>query len=123
MTRDRHLPWIERLINDAQKAGDFDDLFGSGKPIAGLERTYEPAWWARSFIERERAGAARIALAIRIRGNLPRVLAQRDESSIRRQLREYNDEIDGLNSGLEWADRLEPLDVDRILLEWSARHS
>jgi len=34
--------------------GQFDDLPGKGKPIAGLDRPYDPAWWAKKFVERER---------------------------------------------------------------------
>lgn len=36
------------------EAGEFDDLPGSGKPIPDLDRPYDPEWWAKKLIERER---------------------------------------------------------------------
>lgn len=36
------------------EAGEFDDLPGAGKPIPDLDRPYDPEWWARKLIERER---------------------------------------------------------------------
>lgn len=47
-------PWIERKIREAAEAGEFDDLEGSGKPIPDIDVPYDPAWWARRWVERDR---------------------------------------------------------------------
>lgn len=39
-------------IRKAIARGDFDDLPGSGEPIA-LPDLHDPEWWIRSLIERE----------------------------------------------------------------------
>ena len=45
----------ERLIAEAQGRGEFDNVAGSGQPIADLDRSRPPGWWAARWIERERA--------------------------------------------------------------------
>lgn len=46
--------YAERLIREAQERGEFDDLPGAGKPLADLDASYDPAWWARRLLARER---------------------------------------------------------------------
>lgn len=120
---DEHLPWFERLIRDAEAAGEFDDLPGEGEPIADLDRPYAAGWWAKRFMERERLNEAAIELAARIRRELPRLLAGRDEPVVRERLHAYNREIGVINTGLPDAERLAPLDIDRILSDRRRRHS
>lgn len=46
--------WIEEIITNAQKRGEFDDLPGTGKPIPGAGKKDDDLWWIRSWIERNR---------------------------------------------------------------------
>lgn len=123
MARPDHLPWVERVIRDAEAAGEFDDLVGTGKPIDDLDRHYEPAWWARRFIERQGRNDAAADVAARLRRELPHVLADRDEGTVRKRLEAYHDEIVSINHGLASNDRLEPLDVEQMLTDRARRHS
>lgn len=115
MSDDRHVPWFERLIRDAEAAGEFDELPGKGKPIGDLHRHYEAGWWARRFLERERLNDEAIELASRLRAELPRVLAGRDEEAVRARLDAYNEEIAAINAGLPEAQRLSLIDVELML--------
>ncbi len=45
---------VERRIRQAMERGEFDDLPGTGKPIPGAGETYDPLWWVRAWVERER---------------------------------------------------------------------
>jgi len=45
---------VERQIQDAMERGEFDSLPGAGKPIDGLDRPYDPAWWAKEWLRRNR---------------------------------------------------------------------
>lgn len=45
---------MERQIREAMERGEFERLPGAGKPIEGLDRPYDPAWWTRSWLRRER---------------------------------------------------------------------
>jgi hypothetical protein len=58
--------WVDMQIQQAMRRGDFDDLPGAGKPIAGLDRPHDPDWWVKRLIERERiTGVLPPALALR----------------------------------------------------------
>jgi hypothetical protein len=48
------LPLVERRIRDAVDRGDFDDLPGAGRPIPDVDVVYEPGWWVRKWVRRER---------------------------------------------------------------------
>lgn len=49
-----HETWVERKTREAVEAGEFDDPAGAGEPIPDLDRPYDPAWWARKWMERDR---------------------------------------------------------------------
>ena len=36
--------WVDGLINQARERGDFDNLPGTGKPIASLEQSTDELW-------------------------------------------------------------------------------
>ena len=58
--------WVDMQIQQAMRRGEFDDLPGAGKPIAGLDRPHDPDWWVKRLIERERiTGVLPPALALR----------------------------------------------------------
>ena len=117
------MPWVERVIRDAEAAGEFDDLAGRVVSIEDLDRNYEPGWWARRFIERQRRNDAAVEVAASLRRQLPHALAGRDAGTVRKRLEVYNEEIVAINRLLETNDRLQPLDVEQMLIERARRHS
>jgi len=44
---------IDEQIRMAQERGDFDNLPGKGKPLAGLNEPDDELWWVRRYISRE----------------------------------------------------------------------
>jgi hypothetical protein len=44
----------EQRIVEAIERGEFDNLPGAGKPIPGIDESYDEHWWIRSWLERER---------------------------------------------------------------------
>lgn len=46
--------FAERRIRDAIERGEFDDLPGEGQPLADAGVPYDPAWWVRRWIARNR---------------------------------------------------------------------
>ena len=46
--------WIEELIHNAHETGEFDDLEGAGKPIPGITDLYDPDWWVKKLLQREK---------------------------------------------------------------------
>jgi len=44
---------VEIAIQQAMRAGEFENLPGAGKPLTGLDGVRDPNWWIRRKIERE----------------------------------------------------------------------
>ncbi|MBT2586614.1 DUF1992 domain-containing protein [Arthrobacter sp. ISL-95] len=58
---------VEYLIRNAQKQGKFDNLKYAGKPIPDLGEHYDPDWWVKGLIQRERlSGIGPPAILLRI---------------------------------------------------------
>ncbi|MCW2824867.1 MAG: hypothetical protein JWQ91_1784 [Aeromicrobium sp.] len=57
--------WVEIQLQQAMRAGEFDDLPGAGKPIPGIDRPHDPDWWLKRLIEREKISVLPPALALR----------------------------------------------------------
>ncbi len=44
----------DREIRKAMERGEFDDLPGRGEPLPDAGRPYDPMWWVRRWLERNR---------------------------------------------------------------------
>lgn len=44
----------ENRIRQAIEEGKFDDLPGTGKPISDIDEPYDPMWWVRQWMRREK---------------------------------------------------------------------
>ena len=92
-TLEQRTLWVDQQIRSAMARGEFDDLPGTGKPIRGLETTYDPDWWVKNLIERERiTGVLPPPLALRredaeLDEQLDRETA---ESEVRRTVEDFN---------------------------------
>jgi hypothetical protein len=117
-----HEPWVERVIREAQEAGEFDDVAGTGEPIPDIDQPYDPAWWARRFIARERHREASAELARAVDRELPLVLADTVAHRIRSGLESINTRIAEHNASVPVGNDLPLLEVDRLLREWERRH-
>lgn len=84
--------FVEEQIRRAQERGDFDDLPGAGKPIEGLDRRYDPNWWAREFVGRIRQEDADRERSADLERKLTRVWGLARESDVRAAIAGLNDE-------------------------------
>jgi hypothetical protein len=50
----------ENRIRDAQAEGLFDNLTGLGRPLRCLEEPYDPNWWIRQWVRREKLKRAMV---------------------------------------------------------------
>lgn len=57
--------WVDLQVRRAIERGDFDDLPGAGKPIAGLGEHHDPEWWVKQLVERERIAVLPPSLQLR----------------------------------------------------------
>ena len=119
--------FVEQQIREAMEEGAFDNLQGKGEPIADLGREYDPDWWAKKLIEREKVSITPPALALRrtVEQTLERLSQLRDEMEVRRTIEALNAHIRKLNATIAEGPptNLAPLDVDAIVRSWRAATS
>jgi hypothetical protein len=125
-TLDATAQHVEHTIQQAMRRGDFDDLPGAGKPIAGLGGVQDPDWWIRRKIEREGlTGLGPPALTLRTEDE--RLESTLDALGTEAQVR---DALDDFNRRVREARRqllggppvfTRPRDVDAEVAAWRAR--
>ncbi|HEV8438063.1 MAG TPA: DUF1992 domain-containing protein [Methylomirabilota bacterium] len=117
--------WIEEQIQREQADGGFDRLEGHGKPIRGIDAPYDPLWWVKKLLEREKLSVLPPALEVRakVERALEDVWRVRDEDDVRARVGAINAEIARANrTAAEGPPTdLSPLDVDVVLAEWQSR--
>ncbi len=63
---DQHRHWADLRVEEAMRRGEFDDLPGAGKPLAGIDRPHDPDWWVKRMLAREQVRMAPPAIALRL---------------------------------------------------------
>jgi hypothetical protein len=118
--------WTERLIEEGRRAGAFEGLEGTGKPIDGLDGPHDEEWWVKAKLRREQIDALPPALAIRGERDtaVAAALESRDESEARHILEQINERIRYVNShtvsgppSTVWV-----VDIEAILDRWRETH-
>lgn len=119
--------WIEGLIHNAREAGEFDDLEGAGKPIPGITDPYDPDWWVKKLLQREKLTVLPPALELlrKVEVGLAALWSVRTEADVRARVGALNIEIAKVNSRVAEGPptRLASLDVDEIVSEWRGRRA
>ena len=117
--------WIEELIHQARAEGAFDELEGKGKPIPGLDAPYDPDWWVKKLLEREKLSVLPPALAVRAKVGraLEEIWRVRNEDEVRHRVTAINAEIVRANRTVIEGPptNLAPLEIDAVLAEWRRR--
>ena len=88
--------WLDAQIRNAMARGEFDNLPGTGKPIPGLDKPYDPDWWVKRLIERENiTGVLPPALALRKEDAEldERIDREPTEQDVRRLLADFNQRV------------------------------
>ncbi|MET0805950.1 MAG: DUF1992 domain-containing protein [Lacisediminihabitans sp.] len=125
---DARAQYVEIQIQQAMRRGDFDDLPGEGKPIRDLHEAYDPNWWIRQKIERERlTGLGPPALTLRtenaaLDGQLDAVASERQ---VREILDDFNSRIVAARRQLQGGPPVvtPTRDVDAEVDAWRARRA
>ncbi|WP_233205700.1 DUF1992 domain-containing protein [Cryobacterium sp. Y82] len=88
--------YVEMAIQQAIRRGEFDNLPGAGKPLANLERGYDPDWWIRQKIESEKiTGLGPPALTLRTENAEldARLDSVQSEAAVTEILRDFNSRV------------------------------
>ena len=119
--------WIDQQIKKAEDDGEFDDLPGKGKPIVNPTATYDPDWWAKEWVKRERISVLPPALELRrkVERELEGLARLRHERDVRGKIEALNVEIRRVNRSAVSGPMtsIAPLDVDEVVGRWKAERS
>jgi hypothetical protein len=114
--------WTERLIREGIERGEFDDLPGRGRPLAGLDEPRDELWWVRDKLRREQLDALPPSLALRRdrRQLLANLAAFEDEGGLRATVEELNGRIRHLNryGAAGPPSTVMVIDIDDVVARW-----
>jgi len=117
---------VERQIQEGIARGEFDNLPGAGKPLAGLDDPRDEEWWVKAKLRREQVSYLPPALAVRkeLEDALDQIAAATSEVTVRRIVAEINERIVHVNSHTITGppSTVMPLDVERVVERWTVRH-
>ncbi|ANH37416.1 hypothetical protein I601_0973 [Nocardioides dokdonensis FR1436] len=121
--------WVDQQIRVAMAQGEFDDLPGSGRPIADLGTEHDPDWWVKRLVEREQiTGVLPPSLQLRRDdAGLDDLLdALTVESEARREVEDFNARV--IRARYTVVDGTPPLitmprDVEATLGAWRERRT
>ncbi|HKA25296.1 MAG TPA: DUF1992 domain-containing protein [Candidatus Eisenbacteria bacterium] len=116
--------WREELIQLAREEGAFENLPGAGKPFTDLDQGYDPDWWVKKLVQREKVSVLPPALELlrKVEAELERIWKLSDESAVRERIAALNVEIARINARAAEGPptRLAALHADAIAAEWRA---
>ncbi len=116
--------WIDHQIRLGMERGEFENLPGKGKPLAGIDDPHDEDWWIKQKLKREGVSVLPPTLALRKELDDARaeIAAADSEATVRRLVAAINERVVRLNrltaSGPPTT--LMPLDVERTVREWRA---
>ncbi|HEY3611452.1 MAG TPA: DUF1992 domain-containing protein [Pseudonocardiaceae bacterium] len=118
--------WIDKQVREATERGEFDNLPGTGKPLAGHNEPYDGEWWLKDYLRREGAPMDELLpTPLRLRkviAQLPEtVRGLRTEQAVRDAVAEVNEQVRAW-----WRSSVGPhlhvglADVEAIVAGWQA---
>lgn len=89
---DERARWVDTVVDQAIRRGEFDDLPLAGKPIPGLKGSYDPDWWLKGLVEREQITGVLPAAQLREEHRRMDETLDREfsEEGVRRVLEDFN---------------------------------
>jgi hypothetical protein len=121
--------WIDKQISEAIDRGDFDNLPGTGKPLAGLAEQHDENWWLTGYLRRhEVATDALLPESIRLRREIERLPEAARELSSEDEVRDL---VERLNVQVRqsWRTATGPhppvrqANPDAVIAQWRAARS
>ena len=117
--------WLEEIIQRAEDEGAFTDLPGAGKPLPDLDKPYDPDWWAKQLVRREKISLLPPALELlrQVEAELAVIWTLASEAEVRRRAAALNAVIATVNARAAEGPptRVAQLDVDALVADWRLR--
>jgi hypothetical protein len=119
--------WIDRQIREAAERGEFENLPGTGKPIANLDKPHDENWWIRQKLRSEDLSYLPPSLALKKEAHsaIDTALCAKTQIEVREIIEQINAKIVRANRlGIDGPPvSLVPYDVQRVLRDWQERHT
>jgi Domain of unknown function (DUF1992) len=120
--------YVDLKIQQAMARGEFDNLPGAGKPLRGLHKDYDPDWWVKQLIEREKITGV-LPPALQLRKDDAELAVRLDElpteAEVREELEEFNARV--IKARYTPVDGppliTQPRDVDAEVAAWRERRA
>ena len=116
--------WIDHQIRLGMERGEFENLAGAGKPLAGIDDPHDDDWWIKRKLKEEGVSVLPPTLAVRKELDDARaeIAAADSEATVRRLVADINARIVRINrlatSGPP--STVMPLDVEQVVADWIA---
>ena len=120
---------IDRQLREARERGEFDNLRGAGKPLAGAGTEYDEDWWVKDWLRREGESSGVLPPTLALRRERAEIEPLVDKKATEQAVRDYvaalNEQIRQARVGLLDGPPtlLPPLDADEIVKGWRARRA
>ena len=119
---------VEQAIQQAMRAGAFDNLPGAGKPIEGLGEHHDPDWWIKQQIRSEDLhglGPAALTLRVEDRQFADRMDELRREQDVREAVADFNARVKHARMQLLGGPPVvtQLRDADAEVAAWNARRA
>lgn len=127
MSTEERSRYVDVVVDQAMRRGEFDNLPLQGKPIPGLTGTHDPDWWVKGLIEREN-----------VTGVLPSAQLRKDdaeldgtldlegmEARVREIVSDFNSRVIDARRQLQGGPPIvtRTRDVDEEVTRWRARRA
>ncbi|MFI1997001.1 DUF1992 domain-containing protein [Actinoplanes sp. NPDC020271] len=118
---------IDRQLREATERGEFENLSGTGKPLAGYGGEYDEDWWVKDWLRREGATAGVVPPTLALRRAAEDLEIRVDRLHTEHEVREH---VAELNAGIDKARRghmdgppviLPVFDVEAVVTGWRER--
>jgi hypothetical protein len=114
-------------VRVAREQGAFDNLPGTGKPLANLGEDYDPDWWVKQLVQREQVSVLLPSLELlrKVEKELAAIEKLQDEATVRHRVAALNAEIAKANATVMEGPptRLGKLDIDKVVARWRQTRS
>ena len=113
--------FVDRQIDAAKARGEFDHLPGHGEPLPGIDGRYDPDWWLKEKLAREKLDITPQTIVSRrtVEDWMESFLGLKTEAVVRQQAESLNKMIVAANNtdlGPHLPQAL--LDIDALIDRW-----
>ncbi|MBO0610301.1 J-domain-containing protein [Myceligenerans salitolerans] len=125
MSQEERSRFVDTVIDQAIRRGEFDNLPLEGKPIPGIKGAHDPDWWVKNLVEREKITG--VLPAAQLRHDDARLTDELDrevtEDRVREIVEEFNARVIDARRQLRGGPPVvtPTRDVDAEVATWRAR--